>query len=137
MTRINCIPVAELTRQHLLAEYRELPRVFGLVRRYQAKGGDPAQLRLHGQPKEYVLGKGHVLFFYDRLSWLAQRHTQLVLEMTLRHYKPTFIEAMNVSHSDLARHWWNEWEPTPGAIAINRARITDRLHDGGQLNGGN
>lgn len=27
MTRINVIPVSELSDQHLIAEYRELPRV--------------------------------------------------------------------------------------------------------------
>lgn len=31
MTRINRIPVEELSRQHLVAEYRELPRVFALA----------------------------------------------------------------------------------------------------------
>lgn len=29
MTRINLTLVSELTDQHLMAEYRELPRVFG------------------------------------------------------------------------------------------------------------
>lgn len=29
MTRINVVPVTELTDKHLLAEYRELPRIFG------------------------------------------------------------------------------------------------------------
>ena len=28
MTRINCIPPAELSDKHLLAEFHELPRVF-------------------------------------------------------------------------------------------------------------
>lgn len=32
MTRINVIPVQLLSDQHLGAEYRELPRVFGAVR---------------------------------------------------------------------------------------------------------
>jgi len=33
MTRINCIPVTELHNKHLVAEYRELPRIFKLARR--------------------------------------------------------------------------------------------------------
>jgi len=31
MTRINCAPKKELSDKHLAAEYRELPRIFGLV----------------------------------------------------------------------------------------------------------
>ena len=31
MTRINCVPVEELHQKHLVAEYRELPRVFRLA----------------------------------------------------------------------------------------------------------
>jgi len=33
MTRINVIPVEELTTKHLVAEYRENPRAFALARR--------------------------------------------------------------------------------------------------------
>ncbi len=33
MTRINCVPVEELSGPHLVAEYRELPRVFALAQR--------------------------------------------------------------------------------------------------------
>lgn len=36
MTRINLTLVSELTDQHLIAEYRELPRVFGIVRKHVA-----------------------------------------------------------------------------------------------------
>lgn len=31
MTRINLIPPAQLSDQHLLAEYRELPRIFTMA----------------------------------------------------------------------------------------------------------
>jgi deoxyribonuclease (pyrimidine dimer) len=42
MTRINVVPPRELTRQHLIAEYRELPRVFGLVKKAAARGERPS-----------------------------------------------------------------------------------------------
>lgn len=32
MTRINLLPPAQLADQHLIAEYRELPRIFTLVK---------------------------------------------------------------------------------------------------------
>ena len=38
MTRINLTLVSELADQHLMAEYRELPRIFGAVRDRLAKG---------------------------------------------------------------------------------------------------
>ncbi|QYC95579.1 endonuclease [Escherichia phage vB_EcoM_TU01] len=37
MTYINLTLVSELADQHLIAEYRELPRVFGIVRKHVAK----------------------------------------------------------------------------------------------------
>ena len=39
MTRINCIPVEELSTPHLIAEYRELPRVFALAHNAAAAAG--------------------------------------------------------------------------------------------------
>ena len=41
MTRINCIAPALLNNKHLLAEYRELPRVFGLVKKAIKNGYSP------------------------------------------------------------------------------------------------
>lgn len=41
MTRINVIEPSRLSDQHLGAEYRELPRVFGLVRDAIARGERP------------------------------------------------------------------------------------------------
>lgn len=38
MTRINLVHVKELADQHLMAEYRELPRVFGAVRKHVQDG---------------------------------------------------------------------------------------------------
>lgn len=42
MTRINIIPVHELTGKHLVAEYRELPRVPNMVLRHQSMGKTPS-----------------------------------------------------------------------------------------------
>ena len=82
MTRINIVPVESLTRQHLLAEYRELPRVFALAH----KASLSSKPWTHKQSKEYTLGTGHVIFFYDKLSFLAIRHKQLIAEMEKRGY---------------------------------------------------
>lgn len=124
MTRINCIPVSELTDKHLLAEYRELPRVFKLAR--LARGNEEATW-----PKEYTLGRGHVLFFYDKLKYCLGRQIQLYDEMMNRGFKPTF------NPSGLLTEWphkfskysllFNDWVPTVEAMTINRQRIKERL----------
>lgn len=58
MTRINVIPVEELSDQHLIAEYRELPRVL------------KQNININDAPETYKLETGHV-------KW-AKRHTKYV-----------------------------------------------------------
>lgn len=119
MTRINCVPVAELSGPHLVAEYRELPRVFALARRAAARGA-PAQ------PPDYTLGKGHVIFFYTRLGYLARRHAELIGEMKRRGYRPRFEGMRREEFPDVPDAWWNDWTPTESALAINRQRLAER-----------
>lgn len=112
MTRINCVPVQELTRLHLIAEYRELPRVFKLAR------------KVNNPPQEYTLGKGHVTFFYDKLKYCFLRFYELVEEMVRRGYKPQHLHPpLWFGPSEL----WNDWEPSERDMEVNRARIRARL----------
>ncbi len=119
MTRINCVPVEELSGPHLVAEYRELPRVFSLAKKASERSG-------FKQPTEYTLGTGHVMFFYTRLGYLTRRHAQLVAEMLRRGYKPTFTGSLKNAHPDIPDTFWRDWEPTEEALAINRQRILER-----------
>lgn len=123
MTRINVVPPSELTREHLIAEYRELPRVFGLIRDAVSRGEAPDDLR---NPRLYTLGKGHVRFFYDKLAFLWHRHTNLVIEMGKRGYSPMYKFVPGFVW-DIPEDRWNNYEPTAEALAINRARIAERL----------
>lgn len=123
MTRINCIPPAELTGQHLVAEYRELPRIFALVRAAINRGEQPDDPR---NPLEYRLGAGHVRFFYSRLGYLAKRQAALVAEMQARGYRPAFTDTDRLLEGFPAA-WCQDWQPTTEALAANRARIADRL----------
>ncbi|MBC7149015.1 MAG: pyrimidine dimer DNA glycosylase/endonuclease V [Rhizobium sp.] len=117
MTRINCIPPSELCGKHLVAEYRELPRVFALAVKAHDRG------QLYG-PSSYTLGKGHVRFFYTRLAWLAERQGQLIAEMHRRGYSPKYAApSLDVVPAMLCAGW----TPTDDAMAINRARISERL----------
>ena len=125
MTRINCVPPEELTRQHLLAEYRELPRVFGQAAKAAGRGEQPDDPR---NPTVYTLGRGHVRFFYGRLRYLAVRHDQLRLEMRRRGYKTNLPRMWGTV--DLPTAWWQDWTPTEADMALNRARIAERLRKG-------
>jgi deoxyribonuclease (pyrimidine dimer) len=111
MTRINCIPVEELHDKHLLAEYRELPRIFKLAR----TGNDI--------PDTYRLGTGHVKFFYNKLKYLEDRQRQLISECLRRGFNITHTEVSFDCDPDL----YNNWVPTEEAVVINRERIAERL----------
>ena len=120
MTRINCIPVEELSGPHLVAEYRELPRVFRLAEKAAIRG-------VFTQPTQYTLGTGHILFFYTRLGYLAKRHCQIVQEMRRRNYKPVYDGVRRLDFPDIPDKYWNDWTPTEEAMALNRQRIALRL----------
>lgn len=119
MTRINCVPVAELTDAHLGAEYRELPRVFALAQAAYERGEDPTTY-----PQEYLLGAGHVKFFYARLGYLRERYAALAAECARRGRRVSYPDVPVV---DLPCRWKQDWQPTPAALALNRGRIAERL----------
>jgi deoxyribonuclease (pyrimidine dimer) len=124
MTRINCVPVEELTDKHLGAEYRELPRLFGQIQKAIERGESPDDLR---NPTEYKLGRGHTRFFYNKVQWLRYRYEQLVNECLAR--KRTVNFPVVPKHVwDIPHVWWNNWEPTPEALELNRQRIQERLN---------
>jgi hypothetical protein len=122
MTRINLVPVETLSRLHLIAEYRELPRVFALAH----KASQSSKPWTDKQPKAYTLGTGHVLFFYDKLGFLAERHRQLVNEMIGRGYKPSYTESLVAEWCHIPQAYWNNYVPTGEALEVNRARILER-----------
>jgi deoxyribonuclease (pyrimidine dimer) len=79
MTRINLISVEELSDQHLIAEFRELPRIVNAVINGKAI--------IKNIPEFYTLGKGHVKFFYNKILFLAERYAQIYAEMKYRGFK--------------------------------------------------
>lgn len=119
MTRINCVPVQELSGPHLVAEYRELPRVFALARKASMRG-------TFVQPAAYTLGKGHLMFFYTRLGYLTKRHVDLIEEMKRRGYKPAFPGVERHLFPEIPDAFWRDWEPPEDALSLNRQRINER-----------
>ena len=121
MTRINVIPVDELIDKHLLAEYRELPRILALTRARQEKGLKPSACAI---PSIYVLGKGHMLFFIDKLAYLVNRYDDIVHECDQRGFD---VQYRKLRIQGIHREWFGDYTPTKQALALNRARIEHRI----------
>ena len=127
MTRINLVNPSELCRQHLIAEYRELPRIFGLVRKAVARGETVDSIQI---PPEYCLGKGHCKFFYDKLAFLFIRYGQIVVEMRKRNYTVNYwFTRLYTDNNSIPKQWWNDYVPPPHSIALSRQRIQQRLQE--------
>ena len=125
MTRVNVVPVSELHPKHLVAEYREIVRVFALVRNRLVKG--PINKSII--PPKYVLGAGHVTFFFDKLQFVLDRYHQLINEMLKRGYNPNPITD-NFLVEGIENTFFGDYEPTAEALALNRQRILDRMPKG-------
>lgn len=121
MTRINLVDPKELSRQHLMAEYREITRIPGNLNAWlnrKSKAPDFSEI-----PADYVLGTGHVKFFFIRMKFLEKRFESLVQEMLNRGYKPNYTDSSIFKAED---KFYNDYTPTENAIAINRQRIAER-----------
>ena len=118
MTRINLIPPSELTDQHLMAEYRELPMVMGSAKRSHPSTFVPAV--------KYLLNKGHVKFFFNKRAFLLDRYQKLILELRKRGFN---IDpgSREVDWSVLDKFPQVEWKPKSYDIEISRERITWKI----------
>ena len=122
MTRINIVPVTELSRQHLVAEYREIARLPKDLNTSLNRINKPFDLK--EIPPRYTLGTGHVKYFYDKMLFLQKRFEQLVEEMLKRGYNPTFRDSSIFKPNDT--RFYNDYIPTEEALEINRQRIKER-----------
>lgn len=115
MTRINLVPVTELTNKHLLAEYREITRIPSYLKK--AKNTEV--------PSRYTMGAGHVRFFYNKGLFLFNRTQALYTECVNRGFKVSYkvynIEAHNTNQR-------LDFTPANDEIEINRGRINERLN---------
>jgi hypothetical protein len=120
MTRINCgIPPKQLTRQHLLAEAREIKRIPNCI----SKG----KYVMKDIPREFTLGKGHVKFFYNKLQYLKKRYEEIYAECLNRGYMVTYFGS---AWDNIPLELMNDYEPTNRDKEIVLARINERLFKG-------
>lgn len=113
MTRINLVPVEELSDQHLFAEYRELPR----MAQYALKAKNPVI------SKTFTLNCGHMKFFLNKSSWLEDRHQRLTAECKRRGINIAYREPFQMPKlfGDV------NYVPTESEISLSRSRIEEKL----------
>lgn len=123
MTRINLIPVEELTDQHLFTEWRELPRIFTNVRKAIKAGKTPHNFKI---PTKFVLGTGHMTFFYNKLLFLRKRHDEIIDEICNRgsHELSTYE---SISLEGYPSVWLKDYVPNTDEIELSRSRIKEKL----------
>lgn len=122
MTRINVVPVEELTTKHLVAEVHEIVRLPTNLRQSLNRKSKP--FSMSEIPVKYTLGTGHVKYFFNKFGYLKQRFEQLLSEMDRRGYKAIFRDS---TIFDVGDKWMGNYTPTEEALTINRQRIADRL----------
>lgn len=111
MTRINVIPASELSDQHLIAEYHELPRVL------------KQDINIADAPEKYCLGKDHVKWGRKHARFCWKRFVDLIIEMEHRDFKTNFdtTDLLDIS-ADCA----DDYRPVPDDIELNRQRIREK-----------
>lgn len=126
MTRINTVSPSDLSNTHLMAEYRELPRIFTAVKKLVEQGKTPSDVDI---PESYCLGNGHVKFFYDKLDWLARRFASIYSElMSNRGYELDHLKYNSILTSaySIPDEWFGFWNPTAEDKYLNMARLAKR-----------
>ena len=123
MTRVNCIPVTELSDEHLLAEWHELPRVVTMVEN---------QIETHGTikpvPSCYRMSVGHMQFFADKCAWIVLRMFALHKELVNRGVNADRQHAQSIFNrvSKLPQTITNNWTPNAGDLSVNLIRLIER-----------
>jgi deoxyribonuclease (pyrimidine dimer) len=124
MTRINSnVDPKQLMDQHLMAEYRELPMVLASLRRSLKTQSEREVLKKI--PPKFTLNKGHVLFFYNKLTFLRNRYDRLVNELHNRGYNLDQGRVLDLN--GIPSTFFNDWSATPADNAVLEQRIKEKI----------
>ena len=140
MTRINLfLPPLD---EHLLAARREYPRINN-VTLLKLLQGDLS--RFDSLPTVYTVqtadnpkgGRGHMLFFANKLGFVHDQYQQVLAECEKRGFTGgKYANTSNFNHvvpkrwhvsKDKCLEFWNDYQPTPEAIALNKKRMIERI----------
>ena len=124
MTRINAdYELKKLTDQHVMAEYRELPMVIAALKR--SLRTQPTNTVLKKIPNSFTLNKGHVTFFYNKLTFLSKRYDRLIIELKERGYK---LDAdRKLDFNDIPDVFFNDWHAKEKDNIIIENRISEKI----------
>lgn len=114
------IPPKQLSRQHLLAEHREIKRIPNAVRLGRAN--------MNNIPAQFTLGTGHVKFFYNKLGYLFNRYSAIYWECLNRGYDVEYY-GLAWDGVDYTHELWGNWEPTQADIELIKQRLKEKDHE--------
>jgi len=114
MVRINLINPKKLADQHLIAEYNEILKLLGHIRKHP---------KINNPPKVYCLGKGHITFFKNKLLYLKNRHELIKKEMKKRGFKTNKTIKLNFKKELL-----NNWKPKNKDFQIIKRRLKYKIN---------
>ena len=118
MTRINLVPVEELSDQHLIAEYHELPRV--------AK----QKISIKGAPDKYCLGKNHMKWARKHLLFTIWRYRDICDEMYHRGFAVNYpydeFRDFCLDSPIVSEFAWLDYNPTEDDVALSRNRLIEK-----------
>jgi|PlaIllAssembly_1097288.scaffolds.fasta_scaffold00001_28 deoxyribonuclease (pyrimidine dimer) len=122
--RCNLIFPWFLTDQHLIAEKRELRMIPPLLQK-RIDSGKHTTLDI---PRRFTLGKGHMLFWLDKMLYLSKRYDALTEEMGRRGFNadPSLTFDMKCA---ILSSMDNDWEPQPEDYDIIVTRLRDRVRE--------
>lgn len=134
MTRINVVPENDLCDAHLQAEWREMTRIPNKI----ASG---KYVNMANRPAEYTVqtalnakgGRGHELFFTNKLQYLRERYLRIIKEAQWRGLNLTDQWPSDVT-ADTHPKLWNDYVPTRAAVALNVRRLIERTPEKPKLN---
>lgn len=120
MVRINLVPPSELTDQHLIAEHDEILMLCGALQKTLNSKIGYLESRV---PDKYVLGKGHIYFFFNKGLYLHKRFDQVQKEMLDRGFNPTKSFPVN----KWPPYLYNDFIPTQQDFELVRDRISYKI----------
>ena len=113
MVRINLIDPRKLADQHLIAEYNEILMLLDYVKKYPS---------IDNTPENYILGKGHIKFFKDKLQYLKDRHDVIKNEMHNRNFSTNISVDLNGFSEELI----NNWQPKKNGQRYYKRKIKEK-----------
>jgi deoxyribonuclease (pyrimidine dimer) len=117
MVRINIINPKYIADQHLIAEYNETLMLLGYVKRHP-------NLELNKIPLRYKLGKGHILFFKNKLKYLERRFKMIKEEMKKRGFSGNLVIDLGIFDKELI----NDWKSNSADKGIIKKRLIEKIN---------